>query len=283
VLSGGSAYGLAAAHGVMGALAAAGRGVRVTPDPASVVPIVPSAILFDLGRGGFFHHYPGEEAGRAAYDDAMSETGTGPVAQGNVGAGTGSVAGGIKGGIGTASAVLSGGAIVAAIAAVNSHGSVYHPATGILYGSQFALPGEFGDLRPPVEVVAFGGALPAGLFGHGHEPQPFNTTIGVVATDLTLTKAQCSKLAAVGQDGLARAIRPAHTMSDGDTIFGLATCDRVAPSLGLTHDLLAAAADCFTRAVVHAVLAAVTVTTQAGTWRSYLDAFPSAHSPGVSS
>ena len=283
VLSGGSAYGLAAATGVMGALAAAGRGVQVAPDPASVVPIVPAAILFDLGRGGVFGHHPGEEAGRAAYNDAVGPAGAGPVRQGNVGAGTGAVAGGIRGGIGTASAVLPGGAVVAALAAVNAHGSPYHPATGVLYGAQFGLPGEFDWLRPPGETPSASGVPGAGLFGHGADAQPFNTTIGVVATDLTLTKAQCSKLAAVGQDGLARAIRPAHTMSDGDTIFGLATCAGPAPSLEATHDLLAAAADCFTRAVMHAVLAATTVSTPAGTWLSYLDTFPSAASPGVSS
>lgn len=283
VLSGGSAYGLAAAQGVMRALATAGRGVQVTPEPGNVVPIVPSAILFDLGRGGFFDHYPGEDAGRLAYDDAMSDAGTGPVRQGNVGAGTGAVTGGIRGGIGTASALLPGGAVVAALAAVNAHGSPYHPATGALYGTQFGLPGEFDHVRQPVEVPAAGGAPPAGLFGHGHDTQPFNTTIGVVATDLTLTKAQCSKLAALGQDGLARGIRPAHTMSDGDTIFGLATGDRDAPNMELTHDLLAAAADCFTRAVVRAVLSATTVTSSAGTWLSYLDAFPSAQSPGATS
>ncbi|PZG07351.1 P1 family peptidase, partial [Nonomuraea aridisoli] len=100
----------------------------------------------------------------------------------------------------------------------------------------------------------------------------FNTTIGVVATDLALTKAQCGKLAAVAHDGLARAIRPAHTMTDGDTIFALATCARPAPDHDTFQDVLAAAADAFSRAVAHAVLAA---TGREGA-PTYLDVFPSA-------
>lgn len=302
VLSGGSAYGLSAAHGVMSALAAAGLGVRVGAEPGAVVPIVPAAILFDLGRGGVFGNYPGGRAGQTAYDEAMSPAGPGPVRQGNAGAGTGAVAGGLKGGVGTASAVLSDGTTVAALAAVNSVGSVYHPDTGALYGAGFGLPDEFAGLRTPEAArpvvppapetpsagpLAPGGAAPevpdaaappAGPAGPADRPAPgpLNTTIGVIATDLTLTKARCAKMAAVGHDGLARAIRPAHTMTDGDTIFGLATCDRQAPSLELTQELLAAAADCFTRAIAHAVLAAETVTTPAGTWLCYLDAFPSA-------
>jgi putative pantetheine hydrolase len=318
VLSGGSAYGLAAAHGVMTRLAALHRGIQVGPEPSHVVPIVPAAILFDLGRGGTFGNYPGPDAGAAAVDSALSPFPNGPapggtphagdiafgnfaagnfaagniaagniaagnIAAGNIGAGTGALAGQLKGGTGTASEVLAGSGstgppvTVAALAAVNAVGSVAGHRTGLLYGAQFGLPGEFDWLLPPSrEELRAGAALldprpPAGLV-----PRPLNTTIGVVATDASLTKAQCAKLAGVAHDGLARAIRPAHSMFDGDTIFALATGDGPAASPLEFHAIVSAAADCFSRAVVRAVLSASSVTTPAGTWRGYLDVFPSA-------
>ena len=102
------------------------------------------------------------------------------------------------------------------------------------------------------------------------------TTIGVVATDATLTKAQCGKVSGIAHDGMARGIRPVHTMFDGDTVFTLATGARDAPDQFAFHMLLEAAADCFTRAIGHALASATTVETSAGRWRSYRDAFPSA-------
>lgn len=277
VLSGGSAFGLAAADGVMARLAAAGRGVRVGPEEGDVVPIVPAAIIFDLGRGGVFSRPPGPEFGAAAYDAAT--TSPGASALGVVGAGTGAVAGGLKGGVGMASAVLDDGGTVAALAVVNAVGSVLHPRTGTLYGAPFGLPGEFDWLAPPAPADLAAGAV--FLRPPGRLPsQPLNTTVGVVATDLPLTKAQCAKLAGVGHDGLARAVRPAHSMFDGDTIFGLSTGsaagDGQPASPPLFHQILATAADCFTRAIVHAVLSAGSVTTSAGDWPAYLDAFGSA-------
>jgi L-aminopeptidase/D-esterase-like protein len=294
VLGGGSAYGLAAAHGVLTRLAALGRGLAVGTGPSQVVPIVPAAILFDLGRGGVFGHYPGERAGEAAFDAAVAADGGGPVASGNVGAGTGATAGQLKGGIGSASAVLKFPApdpaaqpdravSVAALAAVNAVGSVADERSGVLYGAQFGLPGEFGWLRPPAgaDLAAAAGMLaPRGAGGplRPAEPSPLNTTIGVVASDAALTKAQCAKLAAVAHDGLARAIRPAHSMFDGDTIFALATGDGAPASPAEFHAILTAAADCFARAIVHGVLAAESVRTTAGEWPGYLDQFPSARS-----
>lgn len=282
MLGGGSAFGLAAADGIMTPLAAAGRGVPVG-GPGEVVPIVPAAIVFDLGRGGDFGCRPGPEFGTAAYGAALGEKPddsaievAGAEGAGAVGAGTGAVAAGLKGGVGSASAVLAGGGTVAALAVVNAHGSVMHPATGVLYGAPFGLPGEFDWLRPPdaAELAAAAAYLTAPA------QRPLNTTIGIVATDLPLSKAQCARLAGAGQDGLARAIRPAHTMFDGDTIFGLSTAQDPGPGpdLALLHDVLGAAADCFSRAVVHAMLAATTVTTPAGSWPAYLDIFPSAAS-----
>jgi putative pantetheine hydrolase len=174
------------------------------------------------------------------------------------------MAGGLAGGVGTASAVLPDGTTVAALAVVNPMGSVLDPADGTLAGARYGLPGEFAHLRPPAagEVEAWA----------PDKTPSFNTTIGVVATDLTLTKAQCAKLAAVAHDGLARAIRPAHTMTDGDTVFALATCARPAPAHDVLQDTLAAAADVFSRAIAHAVLAA---TGREGA-PAYLDVFPSA-------
>lgn len=269
VLTGGSAYGLAAADGVMAALAAAGAGVRVGTEPAHVVPIVPTAVVFDLGRGGVFAHHPNPDAGRSAYDSATG----GPVALGNVGAGTGTVVGGLKGSTGSASVLLEGGRTVAALAVVNAVGSAVHPVTGTLYAAQFGLPGEFDSLRPPAqdEVRAAAATLAP------RQARPLNTTIGVIATDASLSPAQCTKLAGIGHDGLARAIRPAHSMFDGDTIFGLSTGPDGQATPEEFHEILAVAADCFTRAIGHGVLAAASVTTQGGTWPCYADLFPSAY------
>ncbi|GAA0925559.1 P1 family peptidase [Pseudonocardia zijingensis] len=258
VLSGGSAYGLAAACGVMARLEEAGVGF---PVPGGVVPIVPGAVVFDLGRGGDFSARPDAATGAAAYDAAAD----GPVPQGVVGAGTGALAGGLKGAVGTASAVLDDGAIVAALAVVNAAGSPVDPATGLLFGARVGLPGEF----PAVDVA------PDALAELRAAPRPpslgTNTTLAVVATDVTLDKAGCARLATMGHDGLARAISPAHTASDGDAIFGLSTAARPAPDLRGLVALHAAAADVVSRAIVHGVLAAESVTTPAGTWRGYGD------------
>ena len=247
VLSGGSAYGLAAADGVMARLERAGVGF---PVPGGVVPIVPAAVVFDLGRGGAFGARPTAATGAAAFDAATE----GPVAQGVVGAGTGAVVGGRKGGIGTASAVLDDGLTVAALVVLNAVGSALDPITGLPHGLRAGLDGEFGSVAPVTPAPP-----PAPVPGTA-------TTLAVVATDVTLDKAGASRLAMMGHDGLARAIVPIHTVMDGDTIFGLATTARPAPTVEQLFALHAAAAEVVTRAVVHAVLAAETVTTPAGTW-----------------
>jgi L-aminopeptidase/D-esterase-like protein len=291
VLGGGSAYGLNAAHGVMTRLAALRRGVRVGSDESQVVPIVPAAILYDLGRGGVFGNYPGPDAGAVAFDDAMAAAPGAPFPLGGVGAGTGALAGGLKGGVGSASVVLAGPALspsalsppapgmpvtVAALAVVNSAGAVADERSGILHGARFGLPGEFDWLVPPSPEEQLAGAGRVAVPARGGEPEPLNTTIGVVATDASLTKAQCAKLAGVAHDGMARAIRPAHSMFDGDTVFALATGDGPGPAPLELHAILTAAADCFTRAVVHAVLSATSVTVKNRTWPGYLDLYPSA-------
>ncbi|WP_406103828.1 P1 family peptidase [Micromonospora globbae] len=267
VLGGGSAYGLAAVAGVMDRLADAGTGFPVGAGPGQVVPIVPAAVLFDLGRGGDFRATPGPDFGAAAHDAATGA----PVALGTVGAGTGAVAGGLKGGVGSASVVVEG-VTVGALAVVNSVGSAVDPDTGELYGSRFGLAGEFDALLPPDPEERARAAEAVRTPVGGSVAASFHTTIGVLATDATLTKAQCQKLAGIGHDGMVRAIRPVHSMFDGDTVFALASCAGPALDPPAFNTILAAAADAFTRAVVHGILAA----TSAGGHRAYADVFPRA-------
>ncbi len=254
-LSGGSGYGLAAADGVVAWLAERGWGFPL-PE-GHVVPIVPSAILFDLGRGKDFVPPVGPEWGRKACESA----GNGPVTIGSVGAGTGAlsgaIAGPVKGGIGTASVVLESGVTVAALMAVNSLGSVIDPETGRPWEIRTELDGEFGPLRERAVT------LPEPL-----QPEPIqNTTIGVVATDAMLNKVHAKKIAQMAHDGLGRAIRPAHSMFDGDAIFTMATGKVELPDTPgffnaakaqAVTELGAAAADCVTRAIVQAILKAET-------------------------
>ncbi len=249
VLTGGSAFGLAAADGVMTWLEENGRGVQMT---GGVVPIVPAAVIFDLPVGAWSNR-PTAEFGYAAVRDAGTD-----VAVGCVGAGVGARAGVLKGGVGTASVVLECGATVGALVVVNSAGAVVDPATGLPWMSHLA--GEFG-LRPPPPAEL------ARYADRHNELSPLNTTIAVIATDAALTKAGCRRVAVAAQDGLALTIRPAHTPLDGDTVFVLATgAVRVDPSpdtpaamlpdTALVTALGAAAADCLARAVLAAVLAA---------------------------
>ncbi len=242
VLAGGSAYGLAAADGVLRRLADAGVGFAVGVDPAHVVPIVPAAVIYDLGRGGDFRATPDAAMGADAYDAALQGDGT--PAQGSVGAGTGAVAGGLAGGVGSASAVLDDGVTVAALVVVNAIGSTVDAATGGLYGVRCGLPDEFP--APPVGASAQGRGAGTGSDG-------FHTTLAVVATDASLAKARCAKLAGIGHDGMARAIRPVHTMFDGDTVFALATGTGTEAGPVVFHGVLTAAADCVSRAVAHAM------------------------------
>lgn len=249
VLSGGSVYGLAAADGVVRWLAERGRGFPL--GDGQVAPIVPAAVLYDLGRGSRFVPPVDAEWGRRACEAA----GDGPVATGCVGAGTGAAAGGIKGGLGTASIVLESGVVVAALVAANPGGSVVDPDTGRPWEVGREIAGEFGAAgRRAVRLPAGPVAAPGR-----------NTTLGVVATDAALTRVQALKVAQMAHDGLARAVRPAHTLFDGDTIFALALGRRPLPEAAgvfagaqaqAVTDIGHAAADCVARAIVHAVLRA---------------------------
>ena len=226
VLAGGSAYGLAAASGVMRYLEEQGIGHRVGD---FVVPIVPAAIIFDLGIGSSSVR-PTETDGYAAATSASA----GPVERGTVGCGTGATVGktlgrghSMKGGVGSVSMDLGDGIQLAAIAVVNAVGAVHEPSTGEL------LAGPLDDAGKPVEAIPIY-ADPnygrSGFSGASFQPQPLsNTTIAVIATSVTLTRAQANRLAIVAQDGLALAVRPTHTVHDGDTVFALATCAVDAP------------------------------------------------------
>ncbi|MFE4796275.1 P1 family peptidase [Streptomyces sp. NPDC056708] len=273
VLTGGSAYGLDAASGVMAWLEEQGRGVRVGPDPAQVVPVVPAACVFDLGRGGDWRARPDASTGRAAVEDAAGTEPGAPVAEGGVGAGTGAVAGQLKGGVGTASVRLASGITVGALVVVNAAGSVVDPRTGVLYG-------EYGAAEPPVYPAPEVHRAAQQRLAQAREANarpPLNTTLAVVATDADLTRAQAQKLAGTAHDGLARAVRPVHLLTDGDTVFALATGARpLDPQNPIAlNDLLAAGADALTRAIVKAVRAARSVNGRpgGGSYPSYSDLY----------
>ncbi|MGP2441408.1 P1 family peptidase [Streptomyces sp. JW3] len=267
VLTGGSAYGLDAASGVMAWLEERGRGVRVGPDPTHVVPVVPAACVFDLGRGGDFRARPDAATGRAAVEAADASTPGAAVAEGCVGAGTGAALGLLKGGVGTASTVLDSGYTVAALVVANAAGSALDAERGVLYGE--LLLGH--DVAYPAAQVREAARRRLAEVAETHPLPPLNTTLAVVATDAGLSKAQAQKLAGTGHDGIARAVRPAHLLNDGDTVFAMATGDRpldTAQPLAL-NELLAAGADTVTRAIVRAARAATPVTGAGGAWPSY--------------
>ncbi|MGW2899220.1 P1 family peptidase [Streptomyces sp. NPDC001212] len=266
VLTGGSAYGLDAASGVMAWLEERGRGVRVGPEPSHVVPVVPAACVFDLGRGGDFRARPDAATGRAAVEAAAASEAGGRVPEGCVGAGTGAVVGPLKGGVGTASTVLDSGITVAALAVANAVGSPVDPETGVLYGELFQGPVDYPEAR--VHEAARRRLAEAAA---RNAPPPLNTTLAVVATDADLTKAQAQKLAGTAHDGIARAVRPVHLLNDGDTVFALATGARpLDPGSPLAlNEILAAGADQVTRAIVRAVRAAEAVTGPGGDWPAY--------------
>ncbi|MEM7121163.1 MAG: P1 family peptidase [Pseudomonadota bacterium] len=258
VLSGGSAFGLDAASGVMSWLAQAGRGFEVG---GMTVPIVPAAILFDLLNGGdksWVAEPPYRALGHRAAQNACESFDLG-----NAGAGLGASAGTLKGGLGSASAVSNDGLQVAALVAVNCVGSAVIPDTGTLWAWPFEQQREMGGQKPPTfdGDLALAEAMP-GLPGE-------NTTIGVVACNARLSKAQAERVAIMTHDGYARAIRPVHTPFDGDTVFSLATAtwgpDAVESDLVMRIGGLAA--DCMTRAVGRAIWHAESL----GDLKSYRD------------
>ncbi len=249
VLSGGSVFGMSTADGVVRWLYEKGIGFPL--DVNQVAPIVPAAVLFDLGRGKTFVPPINAEWGRSACLAAAS----GSLDTGCVGAATGALSENIKGGLGTASVILDKGITVAALVAVNSMGSVINPKTGLAWEIGLEINNEFGDSGKRRV------ALPSRSNG---EPVK-NTSIGIVATDAVLTKVQAQKVAQMAHDGLGRAIRPCHTMFDGDTLFAMATGKKKLPEpegfFEIPHaqainEIGHAAADCVSRAVIHGIFSA---------------------------
>jgi L-aminopeptidase/D-esterase-like protein len=257
VLTGGSAFGLVTAHGVQRWCAEHGIGFRVGPDAGSVVPIVPAAAIFDLGRGGDFSAHPTMEMGYDAAAAAAASSPFTPVERGNVGAGTGAAIsrGRYKGGLGSAALRLPAPnehIVVGALAVVNAAGSPWDE--------------EFdpADLVPASALLDTGDAAPA-----------LNTTIAAVATNAILDPAEASRTATAAHDGMARALNPVHTLSDGDTVFALATGkeplagdDRQARVASL-YALHAIAAEAMRLAILDGVANAESVETPAVTLPSY--------------
>jgi L-aminopeptidase/D-esterase-like protein len=217
VLSGGSAFGLDAATGTVKWLEEHNIGWDVG---IAKVPIVPAAILFDLPIGNNAKNHPGADCGYKAVEAAT----TSPVAMGTVGAGSGATVGKMagpkgmmKGGLGSAAIRMPNGLVVGAIVAVNAVGDILDPDTGKIVAGARGPDGAFADAR----TLLRSGAL---MQRPGASPRVVeNTTIGLVATNAKLTKAQAGRVALMGDDGYARAIYPSHTMADGDTVFSLAT------------------------------------------------------------
>ena len=248
-LSGGSALGLDAAGGVQAWLAEQGRGFRIRD---AVIPIVPGAICFDLLNGGdkkWGRFSPYRDLGYAAAAAASKD-----FALGSVGAGMGATTATLKGGLGSASAQTSSGALVAALAVVNAVGSVTVGGGPWFWAAPFEVDGEFGGRGLPASFTA--DMLALRLKGRSAATAIENTTIAAVVTDATLTKAQARRLAMIAQTGMARAIYPVHAPLDGDAVFAAATCAKpIDPVVGLT-ELGAVAANVLARAIARGVFAA---------------------------
>jgi D-aminopeptidase len=241
VLSGGSAFGLDACGGVMEALAAEGRGFAVGP---ARVPIVPGAILFDLLNGGDkgWKTSPYKRLGAEALLNAAPG-----FALGSAGAGYGALSSGLKGGLGSASAVLANGMTLGALVAVNAVGSATVGGGPHFWAAPWEIGDEFGGLGLPSSFPATGEPPPSKRRGEA-------TTIAIIATDAALSQVQAQRLAVAAHDGMARALVPSHTLLDGDLVFAAATGDRpladpVADAFSLGH----AAACCLARAIARAV------------------------------
>ncbi|MEO5779116.1 MAG: P1 family peptidase [Arthrobacter oryzae] len=261
VLTGGSAFGLVAAHGAQRWCEENGRGFAV---PGGVVPIVPAAAIFDLGRGGNFSARPDESMGYAAAAAAAARAEGHDVERGNVGAGTGAAIGGgqFKGGVGTASVTLGNGVTVGAIAIVNALGLPFECGSGNpepsarplvpRSGARFRVPDSPNTITPPL-----------------------NTTLVVVATNAVLDKAECKRTAAAAHAGLARALDPSHTLADGDTVFALSTgavaLDRSTESVRQLSliTLQSAAADVVRLAILDGIARAEAVSTSAANLAAY--------------
>jgi L-aminopeptidase/D-esterase-like protein len=256
VLAGGSVFGLAAADGVASALSSRDIGLRLKQDSLAI-PIIPCAVLHDLGNGGdkrWGATPPYRHLGIRAVESAGAHFGLG-----SIGAGRGAMAGLIKGGLGSSSLALGDGLVVGALVAVNSVGSALMPDGKTYWAWAFEIDGEFGGSVPPGAGMDLSDPAPdeSRLKALGRLQAGANTTLGVVACNADLSTAECKRVAMMAQDGVARAIRPAHTPFDGDTVFALASGGIVLGQDPMRAAHVArigsAAADCLSRAIARAV------------------------------
>jgi L-aminopeptidase/D-esterase-like protein len=250
VLSGGSAFGLDAASGVQAALREKGIGFEVR---GARVPIVPAAILFDLTNGGskdWGRYAPYREMGHAAAVSASRD-----FKMGSVGAGTGALTAGLKGGLGSASTIIANGVTVGALVAVNATGSTTVGGSRHFWAAPWEIGHEFGGLGTPSPMPS--DAQKIRLKFREEAQSGANTTIAIIATDAVLTKADAKRLAIAAHDGFARAIWPTHTPFDGDIVFSLATgSSGVELDMEQGVELYAAAGATMARAIARGVYAA---------------------------
>jgi L-aminopeptidase/D-esterase-like protein len=285
VLTGGSAFGLASATGAQLWCEEQGRGFAV---PGTVVPIVPAAAIFDLGRGGNVHARPDADMGYQAAAAAFASGDHAAVERGNVGAGTGAVIarGQYKGGIGTSSITLENGVVVGAIAIVNALGSPRFGPADLQPSARSVVPpqrhpnlassaGDPGHRGPTLDARDRA-PVPQAEDEPARAEQPgLNTTLVVIATNAVLDVAECKRTASAGHAGLARALDPSHTLADGDTVFALATgaveLDRSTEQARQVSliTLQSAAAEAVRLAILDGVLAAESITTAAGEFPAY--------------
>ena len=255
VLTGGSVFGLAAADGAASALSVDGIGLKLS-DKGPAIPIVPAAVLHDLGNDGDKQWgetppYRGLGMKAARYAGAEFELGS-------EGAGRGAMAGIIKGGLGSASLVLENGVTVGALVAANPVGSVYMADGETFHAWPYEIRGEFGGKTPPT-LHELPEPFPDFSRLHFRAKAGANTTIAIVATNADLTNVEAKRIAMMAHDGIARAVRPAHTAFDGDIVFAIATAEKELPfdpeplRHGLVARIGAAASDCLTRAIARAI------------------------------
>lgn len=267
VLSGGSVYGLASADGVAAWMGMRGRGYGMGGAPGvPPSPIVPAACLYDLANGGdkqWEMEPPYRRLAVAALEGASDRFDLG-----TAGAGYGAEAGTLKGGIGSASAVMASGWTVGAIVAVNSVGSVVAPGGKTFWAAPFEIGDEFGGLGSAGLAAS---AEDWGLSKGRARPRE-NTTLACIATDVALTRVECQRLAIMAQDGMARAVRPSHAPFDGDTLFFLSTGKKQIENPAMRQIAVAqlgnVAADVLARAIARGVYHATNYDGQTGqTWR----------------
>lgn len=255
VLTGGSVFGLAAADGATSALSQADVGLKLS-DKGPAIPIMPAAVLHDLGNDGDKDWGDTPPYRKLGMDAVVSAGETFEL--GSTGAGRGAMAGVEKGGLGSASLVLEQGVVVGALVAANPVGSVYMADGETFHAWPYELAGEFGGQKPPT-LHELAEPFPNFSRLHARAQAGANTTLAIVATNADLTNVEVKRIAMMAQDGIARAVRPAHTAFDGDIVFAIATAEKDLPSdpppfrHGLVARIGAAASDCLTRAIARAV------------------------------